>query len=329
MFLLGVTTVSPAAVVSDVELKQLIRGEPSDIVKNVTGVSSRRLSLPLDYIKATGNIDPLEGWKVAMASPTSLGVQAVRELLAKSGISIEQIGLMLGDTGTPYQTCPSEAQRVMGEFGVKAPAFDLVGGIGAIPHALAVLSRWSAERFPEYLVYLSTNTPSQQINYQQDPTSAALFGDAAVALLIGKSGVSAGKRLKIAYAKFSPEDKRRLPVVVQGSIRLNSEEFLSADQLAKNISAEIEALRNFDPKLIDNAVFIAPQLYATQAAEVLNRGGVAGDRIISGVNDIGFSFGASHGVALAKVWDELSQERPVVLMHCGDGQRGSVVLIAS
>jgi 3-oxoacyl-[acyl-carrier-protein] synthase III len=76
-------------------------------------------------------------------------------------------------------------------------------------------------------------------------------------------------------------------------------------------------------------VFIPPQLYAARAAEILTSAGVAGERIVSGVNDIGFSIGASHGVALAKVWEEINQERPVVLMHCGDGQRGSVVLEAS
>jgi len=329
MFLLGVTTVSPAAAVSDSELKRLIRGEPSDIAKRVSGVSSRRISLPFDYITATGNSDPLEGWKVATSSPTSLGVQAVRELLAISGISIEQVGLTLGDTGTPYQTCPSEAQRIMGEFGVKSAAFDLVGGIGAVPHALAVVSRWSSERLPEYMMYVSTNTPSQQVNYHEDPSSAGLFGDAAVALLFGKSAGDKGRRIKISYAKFSPEDRRRLPVVAQGSVRLNEDDLLSAEQLSNNISAELESLRSFDSKLVGNAVFIAPQLYAAQAAEILNRCGVAGDRIVSGVNDIGFSIGASHGVALAKVWEKISKERPVVLMHCGDGQRGSVVLMAS
>jgi 3-oxoacyl-[acyl-carrier-protein] synthase III len=329
MFLLGVTTVSPEAAVSETDLKRLIRGEPSDIARNFSGVSSRRISLPFEYITATGNSDLLEGWKVATISPTALGAQAVRELLSKSGVSIKQVGLMLGDTGTPYQTCPSEAQRIMGEFGVKAPAFDLVGGIGAIPHVLFALSRWSEDRLPEYLVYVSSNTPSQQINYHKDPASAALFGDAATALLISKTGATAGKKLQVVYAKFSAEDRRRLPVIIEGSVKLNQDELLSADQLASNITAELDALRLFDAKLIDKAVFIPPQLYAARAAEILTSVGVAGERIVSGVNDIGFSIGASHGVALAKVWEEINQERPVVLMHCGDGQRGSVVLEAS
>jgi 3-oxoacyl-[acyl-carrier-protein] synthase III len=330
MFLIGVSTISPTALISDADLNRLIRNKPSENLSTMSGVRSRRISLPFDYINFTGNVDPLEGWKVATASPTSLAVQAVKELLSNHGVAIEQIGLALGDTGTPYQTCPSEAQRVMGEFGVKTPAFDLVGGIGALPHALSVISRWNSERLPDYLLYITTSTPSQQVNYHHDPDSAALFGDAAVALLFAKS-VPAGASLlrKVSYAKLSPEDKRRMPVIVEKSARLNKEALVSEEYLERFIADELDSLRRVDSKLIESALFIPPQLYAARSAEILARLSVSRDRIMSGVEDVGFALGASYGVALAKIWGDLKPGSPIVLMHCGDGQRGSVVLSAS
>lgn len=327
MILLGVASVSPSVVLSG-DRSPGSRSSVTPLAARA-GVRSQKISLPLDYISATGNADHLEGWKVATTTPTALGVEALRELLQRVGVSIEQVGLVLGDTGTPYQTCPSEAQRIVGELGVKTAAFDLVGGLGAIPHVFSVISRWSESRIPEYLLYVSTNTPSQQVDYKLDPSTADFFGDAAVALLFGKQAPVTGRSLRVAYSGLKPEDKRRSPVVIERSVRIEPGAILSKDELGAFIEREMQLLRSFDPQISEKAIFVAPQLYAAEAGGMLGRYGVAERAIVSGVADIGFSLGSAHGVALNRAWSELEPGRAVVLMHCGDGQCGSVVLVAS
>jgi len=325
MFVLGVATASPSIVVSSEEPREFSVGRSPLAAR--AGVREKCVSLPIEYIRETGNTDPVEGWKVATATPTSLGVQAVRDLLQQVGVSIEQVGLVLGDTGTPYQTCPSEAQRIAGEFGVKTAAFDLVGGIGAVPHMLSVVSRWGVQRTPDYALYVSTNTPSQHVHYKQDPVSAGLFGDAAVALLLGKQPRTGSRSARVAHAAFRPEDSRRTPIVFERSARINPEALLSPEQFNHFISTEVDRLERFDAKLISEGIFIAPQLYAADAEESLARSGVTLNRIVSGVDQVGFSLGSAHGVALSKVWMSLSRGQSVVMMHCGDGQCGSAVLV--
>ncbi|MFN4896715.1 MAG: hypothetical protein ACK5GN_03205 [Pseudomonadota bacterium] len=327
MNILGIATASPSIVVAGDEAQECaVRSSPLAVR---AGVRSKRISLPLDYIRETGNSDILEAWKVATTSPTALGAQAVRALLAQKGIAIEQVGLVLADTGTPYQTCPSEAQRIVGELGAKISAFDVVGGIGAVPHLFSVISRWSAERTPEYLIYVSTNTPSQHVAYRLDPNSAGLFGDAAVALLLARQHQSAARSMRVAYCGFRPESNRRSPIVIEQTIRINEEALLSSQQLQGYITSELDILKCFDPKIAEKALFVAPQLYASEVAEILGRHGVRDLQIVSGVEEIGFALGSSHGVALSRVWCDIEPGRAVVLMHCGDGQCGSVVLIAS
>jgi 3-oxoacyl-[acyl-carrier-protein] synthase III len=287
------------------------------------------VSLPVEYIRSTGNADVLEGWKVATTTPTLLGARAARDVLQRVGLSIEQVGLVIGDTGTPYQTCPSEAQRIAGEFGVKIPAYDLVGGLAAVPHMLSVVSRWSGARLPDYLLYVSTNTPSQHVHYGRDPVAAGLFGDAAVALVLGKHRAACGANVRVAYAAFRAEETRRTPIVIERSARVNTQALLLADQIKGFIAAEMQRLQQFDATLSQKALFVAPQLYAAEAGENLTQYGVGSQRIISGVDEDGFSLGSSHGVALTKAWSALQSGQPVVLMHCGDGQCGSVVLIAA
>jgi len=333
MFVLGVAAVTPEVRISGEVLSECAVG---DSIAFRAGVKSRCISLPLEYVRLSSDVhigrvdsvdmDVLERRKVATTTPTSLGVLAARAVLQRAGISVEQIGLVLGDTGTPYQTCPSEAQRIAGEFGVKIPAYDLVGGMAAVPHMLSVVSRWSLARAPEYLLYVSTNTPSQHVNYRLDRLARDLFGDAAVALVLGKQPAPSAKGVRVAYSGFRSEDVRRNPVVIERAARVDVKALLSPVQVKAFVSAEIEILQQFDATLMHRALFVAPQLFAAEAGEYLNQYGVTSQQIISGVDDNGFSLGSSHGVALAKGWSALQSGQPLVLMHCGDGQCGSVVL---
>lgn len=324
MFLLGVSTASPSVVVSGDDPRQCAVSASPIAVRS--GVRSKRLSLPLEYIRSTDTVDVVEAWKVATATPTSLGVQAAKDVLAQVGLTIEQVGLVVGDTGTQYQTCPSEGQRVTGELGVKTASFDLVGGIGAMPHFFSVVSRWSAARMPEYLLYVSTNTPSQQVDYANDPVSAGLFGDASVAMLLAKERSAAGRSARVAYAALRAEPVRRLPVVIERAARLDSAALFSSEELTHFIASELELLKRHVPGITDRARFIAPQLYAAECRDILVSHGVAPRLVVSGVEDVGFALGSSHGVALAQVWSALKAGESVVLMHCGDGQCGSVAL---
>jgi hypothetical protein len=135
--------------------------------------------------------------------------------------------------------------------------------------------------------------------------------------------------MRVAYCGFRPESNRRSPIVIEQTIRINEEALLSSQQLQGYITSELDILKCFDPKIAEKALFVAPQLYASEVAEILGRHGVRNSQIVSGVEEIGFALGSSHGVALSRVWGDIETGRAVVLMHCGDGQCGSVVLIAS
>ena len=148
MFIIGVGAATPTTELSEQFLASIgltLAGEERTLLSRA-GVTSRRVSLPLDYIREKGNRDVLEGRAVATISPTVLAVQAANQALSRAGICIEQVGLLLADTATPYQTCPSEAQRIAGALGVKIPAYDIIAGSAALPFYLELLSSWKPER---------------------------------------------------------------------------------------------------------------------------------------------------------------------------------------
>ena len=148
------------------------------------GVKTRRTSFPLSYIKERRNRDVLEGRAVVETTPTALGVDATRQALARAQVSVEQIGLVIADTATPHQTCPSEAQRIAGALGIKVPAYDVIAGSGALPFFIDLLRSWKPERLPEYMLCVSSNTPSQHVLYSESALPAHLYGDGASAFVI-------------------------------------------------------------------------------------------------------------------------------------------------
>jgi 3-oxoacyl-[acyl-carrier-protein] synthase III len=330
MFIHGVGVAFPGLSLSNgdrtalgVKLNAEQQGIVARCVAERCGVSSQGVSLPLEYIHSTGNVDVLEAWKVATHSPTALGVEAARQALSQAGITIESVGLVVADTATPYQTCPSEAQRIAGEFGLKLPAYDIVGGIAAIPHYFSMFSSWREDRLPDYALCISTNTPSQHVCFKDDPLAASLFGDAAVAIVISKKVKSS---VQVLDAHLLHETKGRSPVVVEGRIQCNADSMLSKQELKDFLAAQVEQLNSGKFKLSSSTKVIPPQLYAAESADILKGLGLSGDQILSTVSNHGFTLGSSYGLCLAQGWSALEGGGAVVMMHCGDGVRGSVVL---
>ena len=325
MFILGIGAAFPEHLLSGHDLNELglsLRGEQHRFADRV-GVSSRRVSLPLEYIKASGNIEVLEAWKVATDSPTSLGLEACKKALSQAGIGIDAVGLLLADTASPRQTCPSEAQRIAGEFGIKIPAYDVVGGISTIPHYLSMLSAWREERIPEYVLCVSTNTPSQHVRYKDDALGATLFGDAAVAIVVSKQRSS---RVPVLHAHLEHERLERSPLIVERAIICAPDSVPETEELARFLTAEWRSITQRYPQVSARSRIIPPQLFAAESVEILRDLGVSAERIHSGVRDNGFSMGSAYGVALAQSFEARGRDEVCVIMHCGDGMRGSVLM---
>lgn len=288
------------------------------------GVEQVRVSLPGEYIQTDGNQDILKAWELATTSPTDLGIRAVQEALDKAGVSIDDVGMLLADTATPRQTCPSEAQRIVNGFGVKIPAFDLVGALGAVPLLFSTCLKRASIPNDKLIVVVTTNTPSQQIHYGAAGVECGLLGDSAVAFVLSAHEGAKGRMLREAAVKRRISGKT--PFSIRRHISLREEAVLSEVELRECVVALLQDMDRLDSALRGAAVIIPPQLYASEATEILVAEGIALDRILSAVQDGGFSFGSSCGVALAKAFDSVDESVPVVALHCGDEHVGLIVV---
>lgn len=317
----------------DVELTSQFLGEigpdldpSSRALLSRIGVVSRRVSLPLGYIKETKNVSAIEGRTVATCSPTALGVAAVKQALDRAGILPEQVGLLIADTATPHQTCPSEAQRIAGSLQLKIPAYDMVGGAGALPLHLETLNNWKPERVPEFVVCVSSNTPSQHVDYADRTAAAHLFGDAASAVVV--STRNAGK-MKLVNSYLRRTSAYRSPFTIDRHLSFSADAMLPATEIVQMVTQGVKRLKEKHDFNSVSAKLIGPQLFDGQLVAFADTLGFESDSIISTSQHFGYSVGSSIGAALASVWDDINSGEHVVIVHAGDGLWSGSVMLAS
>lgn len=322
MFILGAGARHPDNLLTDEVLASLGMAPASTNEALLTrfGVRSRRTTLPIEYLRETKNVDVLEARKVATATPTSLAVAAAQEAMSRANIGPEQLGLIIADSATPHQTCPSEAQRVGGALGLKLPAYDVTMGLGAVPHFLDMLSSWKPERVPDYVLYVSANTPTQQVRYGLDPIAAAVFGDAASALVL--SAKHPGK-FRISGSFAERDMAVRPPVSIVHWLSLFSDRLLPEQHLHDRISASLLRLG-----AKRGTYLVGPQLFAGDLHRIAASLSIPPELVVSPAIDRGCALGASAGCAIAGLWPSLSSGDQVALVHEGDGISSAALLEA-
>lgn len=289
------------------------------------GISTRASVLPIDYIRSSGNIDHKQGLTQALQSPSDLSFQAAHMALEQAALKTEQLGLILAECATPVETTPFESQRVGKRLNVKIPAFDVFSGSGAFSLHLDVLRQKQPQSIPDYVLCVSSNTPTQRVDYTTG-IEAAYFGDAASALIV--SGREPGK-LKVLASSFcsDPFGPEAFSIETYGSAHINKA-VLEKDLLEqvisvfKTASAEL-SLKAGTFKLILN--FPDP----SGARKIAGSLGLSSDSIIEGVSKRGFSFGSSASCALAEYWPRIERADRILVLECsGNLGQGYVLLEA-
>jgi 3-oxoacyl-[acyl-carrier-protein] synthase-3 len=325
MFILGIGAAHPDVEITDEVLVSFGIMPTDQEARSLArfGVRSRRASLPLEYIKDTKNNEVLEGRPLALATPTSLAVAASRQALERAGITPDKVGLILADTATPYQTCPSEAQRLGCALGVKIPAYDVVVGAASLPLYLEMLSSWKPERIPDYVLCVSTNTFSQHVAYGgSSALPAYLYGDAASAFVISPRHVG---KMKITSSFVESSTKRPASSVVERHVSCPSDATLSTGEIVEKLSLSLGRIASTNTP----SKVVGPQLYAGEFGEYEKALGLAQGSMISGTRDVGYALGASAGVALSSLWDSARAGDAIAVLHAGDGAWGGSVVVAA
>lgn len=324
MFIVGVGSAHPDVEVTDEFLVSVGLRPTEQEAQLLTrfGVRGRRGSLPLKYIQESRNAEVLNGRASALASPTSLAVAASRQALERAGITPEQVGLIIADTATPYQTCPSEAQRIGGALAIKIPAYDIVAGSSSLPLFVEMLSSWKPERLPDYILCVSTNTLSQHVSFSGAALPAYLYGDAAAAFVL--SPRHSGK-FKIIDSYIERRGFLRPSTVVERHVSFREDAILPSQEVQEMVAQGLKRSSQVMPL----KSVVGPQLFSGEFSRYEEVFGMPKGSFVSGTSSSGYALGASCGVALSSLWGGIASGSAVAVLHVGDGVWSGSVVLAS
>lgn len=180
--IIGVGRYLPKRVVPSSEVERLCGIKPGWIERH-TGVRERR-------------------WAEPSETNSYMGAQAAREAVADAGLALDDIDLILCASGTPEQTIPDNSALIqrelgLGESGTACMSVHItcLSFLLAMDLASAMLA---VERYRTILI-VSSDIASVALNFK-DPESAALFGDAASAVVVTRT--PEGEASRVEKARF-------------------------------------------------------------------------------------------------------------------------------
>lgn len=115
---------------------------------------------------------------------SDLGVEAVRNLFAKTGTKPEEVDLLICATVTPDMRFPATSCIICDKLGIKnAFAFDLTSGCSGFVYALSTAARYVESGRYKKVVLVGAEVMSSIIDYT-DRATCPIFGDGAGAVLL-------------------------------------------------------------------------------------------------------------------------------------------------
>ncbi len=322
MYVISAGCAYPQTVINNAFLAELSPQHPASYIGEITGIRERRSVLTPEYLRERGNIDVRESLAGSLEGPTELGCRAAEMALQRAGIARESVGLILGDCATPLQTIPAEAQRIAAQLSIKVLSYDLPSFSASLALALQSLSSWKDEKVPDYVLCVSTNTPTQRVHYRIGG-ERLYFGDAAAAVLVS-SRMQGKFRLRKAFYGSDPTRKDSISIPLQGhldcSSRTMSEISRTDDEMLQRAVEETQAP-------LDRVRWISGRLEPQSLKQSAAKRGIHIDHVWHTLDRCGNSLGSTVGCVLAERWDKAACGDLLVCTFAGIGYSfGYVVL---
>lgn len=152
------------------------------------GIERRFSVLSREYIKKTKNADPAAAIMHARAhgeTPVTMAVAAAKKALDQAGIKPEQVGLVIANNDTPFETIPSTANLVAKALGIPGgPHFDANSACSSFARHMQILGDMRPERLPEWVLTVQSSAYTVRTDYSAKSIDGYIWGDGAAAQVV-------------------------------------------------------------------------------------------------------------------------------------------------
>jgi 3-oxoacyl-[acyl-carrier-protein] synthase-3 len=147
------------------------------------GIRSRRTVMPLDYIRETRNRDPILGQEAALYTHGQTGKRAAEMAVARAGIEMDDVGLVITGSSHPDSMSPADACWVARELGLEVPSFDMNSACTSFFTTLFMLSGMGPDALPDFVLVVTPESLTTTVDYA-DRSASVLWGDGTTAAVL-------------------------------------------------------------------------------------------------------------------------------------------------
>ncbi len=217
LYLHGLGHFHPEAEITNAFLEELDIGTSDAWIMERVGIRSRHTVLPLDYIRETRNRDPVLGQEAAVYTHAETARRAAEMAVARAGIDMDAIGMVINGSSHPDSMSPADACYVARGLGLEVPAFDVNSACTSFFTTLFMLSGMGAAALPDFVLVVTPESLTTTVDYA-DRSASVLWGDGTTAAVVS-TRVPSSIEIVGNTLQSSPAGSDKVVVPVAGHFR--------------------------------------------------------------------------------------------------------------
>lgn len=162
--ILGTGSYVPEMILTNGDLEKMVETSDEWIKKRV-GVSERRIC--------------------TSQTTSDMGIEAAKAALLNSGVSAEELDVIICATISGEDVCPTVAAKVQAAIGAKCPAFDISSACSGFLFALETAYGYFTGGKVKKALVLASERLSKLVDFS-DRNTCVIFGDGAGAVVLGQ-----------------------------------------------------------------------------------------------------------------------------------------------
>jgi 3-oxoacyl-[acyl-carrier-protein] synthase-3 len=272
----------------------------------------------------------------------TMAVNAAKQALQDSGVSAEEIDLIIVSTSTPDYLTPTTSCIIQKEIGaIHASAFDLAAACSGFLYGMTVAKQFIETGCYKHVLLVGSECMSKVTDWT-DRNTCVLFGDGAGAMVLGKveegygilstylgADGTMGNKITIPCLHMPQEDvERRMNYKKKSAIWQDGSEVFKFAVKILPFAAE-KLIENTDVKIDDIDYIIPHQANIRILESAAKRLGIAIEKVYTTIRKFGNISSASIPVAMADAYSQkcLKKGDNLVLVGFGGGLTWASALV--
>ena len=296
----------------------LERGQ--DWVDSRLGIEKRYSVLSREYILETKNRNPAQAILHARArgeTPVSLGAAAARRALEKAGVEPKDVGWIVANNDTPFETIPSTAILIAKALGVgSGPHCDVNSACSSFARHMKLLGDMRDDALPEIVLCIQSSAYTVRTDYSARSIDGYIWGDGAAAQVVSSRRPG---RLRVEPMIFETSPEGADDIVIDSAGHFAQEGASVREFSIRKTCEMFESIAQEKGLWAERAWTIAHQANYVMQDSILGHLDLPAERHLRNVREQGNIAAAGCPSVIAQNWDRFEPGDQIVYAVLGAG----------